>query len=189
METQYDKIEIFKKCKSTMQKTSRDTDSNDPRYMTQSQVKVVNFDKVKLKYISGMGLAFTPCSNDALYIDANGEYYFIEFKNGKMTRTMVYNVYNKIYDSLLIFNDIVKQNVSFCRENVNFILVYNESKNPEDNEAPQDNPRAEIGKHFTKKAKKEFERFNLKRFEKLYLKNVRAYTEREFEEEFLAKLS
>lgn len=36
---------------------------------------------------------------------------------------------------------------------------------------------------------KEFERFDLKRFEKLYLKNVRAYTEREFEEEFLAKLS
>ena len=42
-----------------------------------------------------MKLSHTPCSSDALYIDKNGDLYFIEFKNGIMTRSMIFNVYNK----------------------------------------------------------------------------------------------
>lgn len=74
-----------------------------------------------------MSLSSTPCSNHALYIGKD----------------------NKIYDSLLIFNDIVHQNISFYRENLYFILVYNESKNGyEECEAKQeDNPKTRISKY------------------------------------------
>lgn len=53
-------------------------------YMTQSEIEVVNFDEVKNEYIQDMKLSVTPCSNGALYIDKEGKYYFVEFKNGKM---------------------------------------------------------------------------------------------------------
>ena len=57
------------------------------------------------------------------------KFFSLEFKNGQMQNGKIYNVYNKIYDSLLMFNDIVKENISFCRQNVYFVLVYNEEKN------------------------------------------------------------
>ncbi len=199
MEIQYDKIALFRDNMSSLRETSKDSDSSNPECMTNSEIAVVNFDKVKESYIKDMKLSFTPCSNDALYIDKNGDLYFIEFKNGIMTRPMIFNVYNKIYDSLLIFNDIVEQNISFCRKHMNFILVYNESKNlSEDynNEGKnlskdgkiknQDCSKAKIGKYFYSKAKKKYIRFGLERFEKLYFQEVFTYTQQEFEDSFLS---
>ena len=77
----------------------------------------------------------------------------------------------------------------FCREHVNFILVYNESKNPDDHTKPVENSRVAIGKYFSAKANKKFVRFDLNRFKKIYFKDIYTYTEKEFEEEFLANLS
>lgn len=123
----------------------------------------------------------------------------MQIKNGIMTRPMIFNVYNKIYDSLLIFNDIVGQNISFCRKHVNFILVYNESKNlsedynnegknlsKDDKIKNQDCSKAKIVKYFYSKAKKKYIRFGLERFEKLYFQEVFTYTQQEFEDSFLS---
>ncbi len=199
MEIQYDKIALFRDNMSSLRETSKDSDSSNPECMTNSEIAVVNFDKVKESYIKDMKLSFTPCSNDALYIDKNGDLYFIEFKNGIMTRPMIFNVYNKIYDSLLIFNDIVGQNISFCRKHVNFILVYNESKNlsedynnegknlsKDDKIKNQDCSKAKIVKRLYSKAKKKYIRFGLERFEKLYFQEVFTYTQQEFEDSFLS---
>ena len=62
--------------------------------------------------------------------------------------------------------------VSFCRNNVNFILVYNEEKNPNKTDVKEDKSR-----------------FNLEKFEKLYFHAVYTYTESEFEQEFVQKYS
>lgn len=107
-----------------------------------------------------------------------------------MKKDKVFDVYNKIYDSLLIFNDIVDKNISFCRENVNFILVYNESKNPSERgkEHKEDSSKARIGKYFASKANKKYVRFDLERFQKIYFQEVYTYTEKEFERNFLSKL-
>lgn len=107
-----------------------------------------------------------------------------------MKKDKVYDVYNKIYDSLLIFNDIVGKNISFCRENVNFILVYNESKNPLESgkEDKEDSSKARIGKYFASKANRKYVRFDLERFQKIYFREVFTYTEKEFERNFLSKL-
>lgn len=190
MAIQYDKIEIFRKNITSFKETSKDTDSGTVKYMTQSEVEVINFDKVKEDYIRGMKLSATPCSSDALYIKNEGKLYFVEFKNGFMKKDKVFNVYNKIYDSLLILNDIIGENISFCREHVNFMLVYNESKNPSQKEGTdkEDSAKARIGKYFTSKANQRYIRFDLGKFKKLYFRDVFTYTEKEFEEFFLAEL-
>lgn len=189
METQYDNVEIFRRNMDSLKETSKDTDSEEIKYMTGSEIKVVNFDKVMLNYIEGMKLAYTPCSNDALFISKEDEYYFVEFKNGVLKKDKVFEVYNKIYDSLLVFNDIIDKNISFCREHVHFILVYNESKNPQEEAMFQgNNAKASIGKYISKKAKMEYVRFGLDRFKKIYFRNVFTYTEKEFEKKFLSEM-
>lgn len=190
---EFNNIPIFKDNMTTFKETSYDKDGKEPRYMTNSEIQVINFDKVKNWYIKDMFLSSTPCSNDALYIGKDNKIFFVEFKNGALEKNkkMIFNVYNKIYDSLLIFNDIVHQNISFCRENLYFILVYNESKNSyEECETKQeDSPKAMIGKLIHNKAKKKFVRFGLDKFEKIYFKEVFTYTESEFENLFLTPIN
>lgn len=186
----YEDIKIFKDNLSSFKDTSRDSDGKAPKYMTNSEIQVINFDKVKESYIKEMNLSDTPCSSDALYIGKEEKLFFIEFKNGVMKNNKIYNVYNKIYDSSLIFNDIVQKNISFCRENVYFVLVYNEEKNfcKKNEMKQQDSSKIAISKHFHKKAKKKFIRFGLEKFEKIYFKGVFTYTEKEFEDNFLSKI-
>ena len=190
---EFNNIPIFKDNMTTFKETSYDKDGKEPRYMTNSEIQVINFDKVKNWYIKDMFLSSTPCSNDALYIGKDNKIFFVEFKNGALEKNkkMIFNVYNKIYDSLLIFNDIVHQNISFCRENLYFILVYNESKNSsEERETKQeDSPKARISKSIHNKAKKKFVRFGFDKFEKIYFKEVFTYTESEFENLFLTSIN
>lgn len=187
---EYKKLEIFKKNLSTFKETSYDKDGKIPRYMTDSEIQVVNFDKVKGNYIKGMNLSNTPCSNDALYLGEDKKFYFVEFKNGVMINPVVYNLHYKIYDSLLMFNDIVNENISFCRQNMYYVLVYNEERNSSvKGKKQEDSSKAVISKLIHKKADKKFVRFGLERFEKMYFKEVFTYTESEFENEFLSKIS
>ena len=187
---EYKKLEIFKKNLSTFKETSYDKDGKIPRYMTDSEIQVVNFDKVKGNYIKGMNLSNTPCSNDALYLGEDKKFYFVEFKNGVMINPVVYNLHYKIYDSLLMFNDIVNENISFCRQNMYYVLVYNEERNSSvKGKKQEDSSKAVICKLIHKKADKKFVRFGLERFEKMYFKEVFTYTESEFENEFLSIIS
>ena len=186
-------IPIFKQNMSTFKETSYDKDGEEPGYMTDSQIQVINFDKVKDGYIKNLALSNTPCSNDALYFGKDNKIFFVEFKNGVLDERprRNFNICKKIYDSLLIFNDIVNKNISFCRENLYFILVYNENKNKREacKTEQEESSKAIISKKIHKKAKKKFVRFGLDRFEKLYFKEVFTYTESEFEDAFLSQIS
>ncbi len=193
MKQQDNKMKIFENNISTFKETSIDNDDGKEKYMIESEIKVINFDAVKKEYMKDMGVSEVPCSIDALYTNDNENYYFIEFKNG-IVKPKIYNIYNKIYDSLLIFNDITNCTISFCRKNVRFILVYNEEKNNQvidkENSSIQATPsKNKIAKSFSNKAKKKFIMFGLEKFEKLYFKEVFTYTEKEFENEFLEKIS
>ena len=126
-------FEIFKNNKTSLKETSKDNHDGTDIFMTESTLSVVNFDAVKNDYIKGLQVTETPASNDALYLDDFGEYYFIEFKNGVIDKAKIFAIRLKIFDSLLIFTDIIGRGVSYTRNNLSYILVYNEGKNLPDN--------------------------------------------------------
>lgn len=68
-------------------------------------------------------------SNDAVKV-FNGMDYFIEFKN--QDKPKMSKIYGKIKDSLLIYMDIFDENLSYTRENLGYILVYNPNKDTND---------------------------------------------------------
>ena len=71
--------------------------------MTESQLRVVNFDAVKDEYIKPLRESETPKSNDALMQKLNGSFVFIEFKYGRIDTNAAFSLRRKIFDSLLIF--------------------------------------------------------------------------------------
>ena len=70
----------------TLKCASKDENGGRVEYMTESQVGVINFDKIKEAYAKEKGLKNHPKSNDALYIQQGGIDTFIEFKNGYMEK-------------------------------------------------------------------------------------------------------
>ena len=48
---EFNNIPIFKDNMTTFKETSYDKDGKEPRYMTNSEIQVINFDKVKNWYI------------------------------------------------------------------------------------------------------------------------------------------
>lgn len=125
-----DKEKLFSENIDTLKHTS--ADGSNSEYLSNSNLSVINFDKVKdsyclnLKHNSSAKLH----SNDALYVDkSKSKFIFIEFKNGKLEGQEFKDVQLKISESLLMFNDIINENLSFDRANVNYILVYNKEKN------------------------------------------------------------
>ena len=180
---------IFKDNYATLKRTSRDDGSGEWIYMTESDLQVVNFDKVMKKYCADVGISL-PCSNDALCENnGNERLTFIEFKNGKIKS---YELDQKIYDSLLVFTDIINEGISFTREEMDYILVYNEEKNPPDNTEDRDKnhindseSRCDIARILSEKGGKEFIRFGLNKFKGYSFKDVHTYTKNEFDEKFV----
>ena len=111
-------------------------DKANKKYMTQSAFPAVDFDEVKDNYIfSNSSISAREMrSNDALVIfnAKQGQFIFIEFKDGNITSCNAKEkIRVKIAESLLILNDILDENLTFDRSNINYILVYNKSKNSE----------------------------------------------------------
>lgn len=95
MEIRYNEIEIFRNNISTLKRTSLDDENTVKQYMTDAEVSVIHFDRVKKAYVRSLEPKpkFLPCSSDALYIGREGSVSFIEFKNGKINDKQKYNVY------------------------------------------------------------------------------------------------
>ena len=128
---------IFKDNYATLKRTSRDDGSGEWIYMTESDLQVVNFDKVMKKYCADVGISFT-------------------------------------------------------REEMDYILVYNEEKNPPDNTEDRDKnhindseSRCDIARILSEKGGKEFIRFGLNKFKGYCFKDVHTYTKNEFDEKFV----
>lgn len=183
-------IQIFKDNIDTIREVSFDVENKV--HMIDSDVNVVNFDKVKTKYANNLKLSEeVSASVDALGFTEDS-WVFIEFKNGKMQNEKR-QIKVKIKDSLLIFCDIAKKNISETRKRMDFVLVYNEKLNPLPNQITREvqastEARDKIGKYFMKKANKELILYNLENFQTLYFKAVHTYTENEFIESYLPLL-
>ena len=115
-----DKINEYASCCiTTLKETSFDSHNNE--FMTDSTLKVYNFDRIKDEYIkiksdrySGSNLR----SCDALYY-RNGLIVLLEFKNGVISGKTLEEekLRTKIAESLLILTDILEENLTFTRKN------------------------------------------------------------------------
>lgn len=182
---------IFRDSISTLKETSKDNHDGIDLYMTESTLETVNFDKVKDKYIENMNLCDSPKSNDALFFNPEGKLIFIEFKNGLIDTNKCFDVRGKIFDSVLILTDIIGRGISFTRENMDYILVYNQERNP-DNEnedsakhVQESDSRDAIGKRLMALGGENHIKFGLERFKKYCFKNVFTYNENEFDDNFV----
>lgn len=131
----FDDYPILKNNVSTLKETSVDKhDLNNIKYMTSSKRTAVNFDDVKKDYIENLSLSETPKSNDALFLSKDNKLIFVEFKNGFMDNSKKFAVRKKIYDSVIILMDILNTGVSELKDEMEYILVYNESVNSDEEE-------------------------------------------------------
>lgn len=194
---------IIDKFKSTLEETSRD--NGIP--MVNSKLTVCPFDKVKEWYVSKKAPLANPNpkSNDALYFGEEG-CYFIEFKNGRISNEVNYEINKKIYDSLFILFDLeykdkkgnLVNSISYTRSAMTYILVYNEenylrfgpTRQTQEGVKRQEkvsmsHHRNELYKAIRKLANEEFILFGLDQFKDYLFKNVYTYTEKEFEKKFV----
>ena len=94
-----------------------------------------------------------------------------------------------------MLTDIIGENISYTRKHLNYILVYNETKNTDDENidvktaVQESQAREEISKSVFRLAKERKILFGLERFKGYCFKEVATYTKTEFEQEFVAKLS
>lgn len=179
-----DAYSLFAENKKSLKETSMDdSDVSNIRYMTQSMMEVIDFDQVKRQYINALGMTEESASSVDAIIPFKDCISFVEFKNGKVNNR---NIKDKARDSLLVFMDITKKNISYTRDRVEFIVVYNLDKNPLPNqikkELVQESPsRIAIGDYFSAKGKRELVLFDLERYEGLYFSKVHTYSAEAFE--------
>jgi len=187
----FNEYSILKDNMSTLRETSLDDhDPNSIAYMTNSDRGAVNFDNVKRKYVENLHLHEEPKSNDALFINDMGKLVFVEFKNGFMDGQKKFAVRKKIYDSVLIFSDIVSARISDLRTCTDYILVYNEAVNGENPDVIKEKnthiqPSASydsFAKKVSSLAGEEHVFFGVKLFENYCFRKVHTYTQKEFEQ-------
>lgn len=183
-------FEIFQNNTSSMKQTSKDDANNE--YMTECNKEVVNFDKVVKNYCGNICVSSVD-SNDALIVSENGQTAtFIEFKNGYVNKKTQYKLLKKIYDSILVFTDITNKGISSTRQFLNYILVYNEEKNPDESnpktEYRESKSRDEIDKVLLGYGNETHIKYGLEFLKGYCFKEVNTYTKSEFEELFVSNL-
>lgn len=123
---------MFSKFIYTLKKTSQyEKEINGKKYkkyMTDSQLEVVNFDRFKGWYLSNLHKTGYPTgydlkSVDALYIPNADVLIFIEFKSGNVNES---DIRKKVSDSVIIYLDYKDEKLSNFRKNSKFILVVSE---------------------------------------------------------------
>ena len=184
-----EECEFLSGCKASLKDTS--FDKAEHCYMTNSTLPVINFDTAMENYHRKIGGAERPKSNDALFV-IHDMYYFVEFKNGKLNPDKIHEIKGKIFESLLIFCDMLKTTISFTRAHMCYILVFNWDKNEgiiEDwqkkthREFLSSRSRRKIIDELGKLSKKHPDWWYLQqKFEQIYLKKVYAYSKEEFEQ-------
>lgn len=167
------KEEVFKEnYLSTLQDIS--VDSAHLTKMTELTDEIINFDEVKTAYLSmiekrNRGIK----SVDGLgYLKKKNSFIMIEFKNGKIKSG---DIKEKIKDSLLLYCDITKTNISDTRKNMEFILVHDRMTEE------RVNSRKDISRHVSKMGNKEFIEFGLESYQGVYFKEVHTYDKEQFD--------
>lgn len=115
----------IKEFRGLLSECSYDTEHDEK--MCSSNLQVVNFDHVKTSYLNDCGFSEEKAKSVDAIADGNDKLtYLIEFKNGNINNEKSVSI--KIRDSILMICDICHCNISKTREDVVFVLVYNEER-------------------------------------------------------------
>lgn len=177
-------VEILQEHISTLKECSKNADGAKPYYMTQSSLSVINFDAVKIEYTlkkrGDKTYEGTIRSVDAL-VQKDSLIILIEFKSGTVNKS---DVRMKLDESLIILLDILDEKVSFAQKNVEYILVFDKSKNFLKQQSLQF-----IKDQVTDLAKEHNTYFGLACLNRLCVKKVQTVSMEEFNERIVPKLS
>ena len=123
--------EVFARSGTSLKEASKDSSVHPVEYMSESMLSVYNFDEVARRYFDGQPQrpGELPKSADALVKCDADSYALVEFKNGRLNGRRMHEVHQKALDSLLILGDLLKTTISWSREHLDYVLVYNEAKN------------------------------------------------------------
>lgn len=169
--------DILKSHTCTMERASLDKSRSVT--MSDSKIKVVNFDKIPKEYSKGRSWSNMPSSNDALYITVDGKWYFIEFKNGSVEKA---SIYRKLYDSIIMMIDMgIMPDFQFARESVHYILIYNAEKY---SKIEKSESRNENYSYIMNLAKTEEKLFDVDKLEDYLIKEAHTYTKELFKTYF-----
>lgn len=166
---------FLEKNRSNFQKCSKDANNNE--FMNVPDFPCIDFDNATEDFVrSRNGSVNVSWSADSFVRKKTGEPVLIEFKNGKLRgkESAIHNVRDKMINSILILEAILKTDWQKLAKSMEFILVYNVDKNPFD-------PRESIHEHmFNKESGTQGVRFDLQRYCPVYYRQVRTITEEEF---------
>ena len=146
-------------------------------YMVDSEQPAINFDKVKDCYAKLFESTQAPNSVDAILMIKDG-LAFVEFKNGKLNNEEKRNINFKLRDSLLMFCDIMRCTLKRTRLMVDFVLVYNQEKNPSSKTSSYENIENYVGNL----ANERITRFQLAKYRGIYFRNIYTVSVAEFNE-------
>jgi hypothetical protein len=164
----------------TLEKLSEDTSKKTQEesvYLTASKERVVDFDRFTHSIIEELNPHNRPKSCDALLKLNRNEYYFIEFKNGRIKEIEAYEIREKFLVSMMLFLEQINQTICYSRANCYFILVCNTNiANRGKKQEGKENIRNSLIKLI-----------NLRKYEDIFIKRAFVYTVGEFDEKFIRK--
>lgn len=170
----------------SFEKTSKDKNE----HMSNSLRNVINFDKVSKSHNKIHRYGERLASNDALYVTEQGDYYFIEFKNGALTLSRndqhrdsgkEENLKSKVYCSLAIALDLkLADNFESFKDKFHYILVYNKNR-------VGSLSNVEIEDDLQILSKNNLQLPIVKEFEWIF-KEALSYTKEEFESKFIQRI-
>lgn len=174
---------------SNLKSLSKDSHGDTVEYVTMSEKAAVNFDRVVKQYSISRNLKCIKSVDALMEIDDNN-WVFIEFKNGVLDDKEKLGIKKKIYDSIFVLSDITSLKFSELRDMVEFVLVYNEEKNPasEDNDDCTESSEPQYPPSYDKfvgnmenLSNNEVIRFKLHYFKNYCFRDVHTYSKAKFE--------
>lgn len=172
---------------SNLKSLSKDSHGDTVEYVTMSEKAAVNFDRVVKQYSISRNLKCIKSVDALMEIDDNN-WVFIEFKNGVLDDKEKLGIKKKIYDSIFVLSDITSLKFSELRDMVEFVLVYNEEKNPESednddsksNEPPYSPSYDKFVGNMENLSNDEVIRFKLNYFKNYCFRDVHTYSKAKF---------
>ena len=157
-------------------------DTAEKEYLTTATHCAIAFDKAKSSYIRQYADPKSELSSVDALLQTNDAVVLVEFKNGDLSDgKRKKEVRLKVCDSLLMLSGIFNISLSEIRTQTDFILVYNEEKNPR-SDPEKNRSRNAIHGHWMEKANTDEVRFSMNMLRSIYFREVHTFTTEQFED-------